>query len=129
MTEDDEKTAEHGAALARKALELTSRAECSADRVRIERQHCSFASELRAVAGVSDVRVCGTILACNVLGGAGSGYLSSIARGAASFFLERGVLLRPLGDVLYVLPPYCTAEKELEDAYGVIKEFLEKRGV
>ncbi len=114
-------------AVARKALELTRTPEVAADRARIERQHRAFADDLGGFEGVTDVRVCGTILACDVPGGSQRGYLSSATRGADSFFVNRGVLLRPLGDVLYVLPPYCTAAGDLERVYEVLSEFLAAR--
>ncbi len=37
----------------------------------------------------------------------------------------RGVLLRPLGNVLYTVPPYCVQEDEMEKIYGVFEEILE----
>jgi adenosylmethionine-8-amino-7-oxononanoate aminotransferase len=41
------------------------------------------------------------------------------------FFLERGVLLRPLGNVVYVLPPYVISPDELHRVYDVITEAVE----
>jgi len=43
----------------------------------------------------------------------------------ASFALERNVLLRPLGNVVYLLPPYCTTAEQLAEAYDAIVAFLE----
>jgi adenosylmethionine-8-amino-7-oxononanoate aminotransferase len=37
------------------------------------------------------------------------------------------VLLRPLGDTVYVLPPYCSTDADLSRAYDVIAEFAEGR--
>jgi adenosylmethionine-8-amino-7-oxononanoate aminotransferase len=41
------------------------------------------------------------------------------------FFLERGVLLRPLGNVVYVLPPYVISADELHLVYDVIEEAIQ----
>jgi adenosylmethionine-8-amino-7-oxononanoate aminotransferase len=41
------------------------------------------------------------------------------------FFLERGVLLRPLGNVIYVLPPYVISEAELNRVYDVILDAIQ----
>ena len=41
-------------------------------------------------------------------------------------FLDQGVLLRPLGNVIYILPPYCIKEQELEKIYEVIENQLKK---
>ena len=44
---------------------------------------------------------------------------------AAAAFLERGLLLRPLGNVVYFMPPYCITESEtawaLEEIVAVLK--------
>ena len=42
-----------------------------------------------------------------------------------NFFLDRGVLLRPLGNVVYVLPPYIISPEELNNVYDVIQEAIE----
>jgi adenosylmethionine-8-amino-7-oxononanoate aminotransferase len=41
-----------------------------------------------------------------------------------AYFIKKGLLLRPLGNVLYVLPPYCIREEELQKIYSAIREFL-----
>lgn len=42
------------------------------------------------------------------------------------FFLDRGILLRPLGNVIYLMPPYCILEDELQWIYSVIIQTLEE---
>jgi adenosylmethionine-8-amino-7-oxononanoate aminotransferase len=86
----------------------------------------TFAEELASRADVSRVRVCGTILALDLIG-MERGYTSSAGRGVSAMLLERGALLRPLGDVLYVLPPYCTTSGELGVLYGAIRGLLDER--
>lgn len=73
--------------------------------------------------GVRDVRQCGTIAAFNVEA-SGTGYLSELAPRLYRFFLSRGVLLRPIGNVVYVLPPYCISKQELDGIYDVIDDCL-----
>jgi len=53
------------------------------------------------------------------------GYLSTVGGELAAFALRNGVLLRPLGNVVYVLPPYCTTPDDLAVIYRVIERFLE----
>ncbi len=61
---------------------------------------------------VRNPRQCGTIVAFEV-GEDEQGYLSSLAQPLCRFLLNQGVLLRPLGNTLYVLPPYCIRQDEL----------------
>ena len=66
--------------------------------------------ELSSVSNVFNVRVCGTILAMDVGGG---GYLAETGRRMRAAALDAGVLLRPLGNVLYTMPPLCTNDQSL----------------
>jgi len=50
--------------------------------------------------------------------------LSEIRKKIYPFFLERNILLRPLGNVIYVLPPYVIKDDELAIIYNAIQEFL-----
>src|SRR5579859_6194262 len=54
-----------------------------------------------------------------------AGYLSAMRPKLYRFFLERGVLLRPLGNVVYVLPPYVISAEELHRVYDVIVEAVQ----
>jgi adenosylmethionine-8-amino-7-oxononanoate aminotransferase len=67
---------------------------------------------LRGHPQVCDVRVCGTIAAVEVRGP--GGYLAEVGRCLRRRCLEEGVLVRPLGAVLYAMPPFCTSEASLE---------------
>jgi adenosylmethionine-8-amino-7-oxononanoate aminotransferase len=53
------------------------------------------------------------------------GYSSSIGGRLKRLFLERRMLIRPLGNVVYLLPPYCIALEDLHRAYDAIEEVLE----
>jgi len=101
--------------------------ERSAERRRaIERSHTDAAVGLSALPRVENVRVLGTMLAMELVA-TDRGYLSAIGPALRSFALERGVLLRPLGDTVYLLPPYCSTTADLQRAYDVIAEFAEAR--
>jgi adenosylmethionine---8-amino-7-oxononanoate aminotransferase len=74
---------------------------------------------------VGDTRQLGTMGAIE-LRTADSGYLSALRPRLYHFFLERNILLRPLGNVVYILPPYCTPPAELDRVYDVIEEAVDK---
>jgi adenosylmethionine-8-amino-7-oxononanoate aminotransferase len=69
------------------------------------------------------VRQCGTIAALE-LRVADPGYLAGLGPRLNAFYVENNVLLRPLGNVVYVLAPYCTGEAELTRIYEIIDESL-----
>jgi adenosylmethionine---8-amino-7-oxononanoate aminotransferase len=75
----------------------------------------------------SATRRLGTIAAFD-LHVAQSGYLSTIGLDLMRFFNARGLLLRPLGPTIYVLPPYCVTAQELDLVYDAIDEAADQFG-
>jgi adenosylmethionine---8-amino-7-oxononanoate aminotransferase len=75
---------------------------------------------LARLPGVHDARRLGTIVAMEVAGE--GGYLSSRAPRMVAAFREAGVLLRPLGNTIYVMPPYCIGDGDLASLYDAIAE-------
>ena len=75
---------------------------------------------------VQKARQIGTIAAIDI--GAGAGYLSDLAPRLLAFFRERDVLLRPLGNTVYVMPPYCISDEDLDRVYHAIEAALEQVG-
>ncbi|MGB1517734.1 MAG: adenosylmethionine--8-amino-7-oxononanoate transaminase [Crocinitomicaceae bacterium] len=84
----------------------------------------TFADELKQWQSVENVRQQGTILAFSVKNEAGNTYFSSIRDRAYKFFLNNGVLLRPLGNTIFINPPYCITEEEYIELKSVILGFL-----
>lgn len=70
---------------------------------------------------IENVRTTGTIAALDLHVGK-AGYLAEVGPKLRAFFLERGLLVRPLGNVIYVLPPYCVTSDELDRLYDAIDE-------
>ncbi len=66
-------------------------------------------------------RAIGTIIAVEVGGGGGS-YLSDMGPRLLASFRRRDVLLRPLGNTVYVMPPYCIDDSDLDQVYAAIAE-------
>jgi adenosylmethionine-8-amino-7-oxononanoate aminotransferase len=69
-------------------------------------------------------RVTGTIAAMDLVSDAPTGYLNQIGLAIRTAAIARGVLLRPLGNVLYLMPPYCITPEELVWVYDQIEEML-----
>ena len=89
----------------------------------IESVHAARLPAFAAHPCVADVRHVGTVAAIE-LKVPDAGYLSSLRPRLYKFFLDRGVLLRPLGNVVYVLPPYVITAEQLNFVYDVIQESL-----
>ena len=108
------------------SLDLLRRPACAAARTRIEAAHQRHLARIAAHPAVRAPRVLGTVAAFDLVASDGaSGYLAPVGRQLAEYALAEGVLLRPLGDACYVLPPYCTTDDELALAYGVVERFLD----
>lgn len=93
----------------------------------IARHHSAALKQLAGRRQVAEARQTGTIAAVELKTG-DSGYLAQLGPKLNAFYLERDVLLRSLGNVIYVLPPYCTSAAELDRIYGVIDESLALAG-
>jgi adenosylmethionine-8-amino-7-oxononanoate aminotransferase len=94
------------------------------DRIKaIAKHHAQALARFRARPHVKDARALGAIAAIE-LDVPDGGYFAELGPRLNRFYLERDVLLRTLGNVVYVLPPYCTASAELDRIYDVIDESL-----
>jgi adenosylmethionine---8-amino-7-oxononanoate aminotransferase len=91
----------------------------------IEKIHRQKAPALAKHPAVADVRTIGTVMAVE-LKADDSGYFSDLRPALYDFYLGKGVLLRPLGNVVYILPPYVITAEQLHYVYEVIAESLDR---
>jgi len=89
--------------------------------------HRAFSDRLADRSAVSGLRQCGTILAFEIDDGAGD-YMSSLGPQLLRFFRDRNILLRPLGNTVYIMPPYCIDGEDLNSVYGVIEQAVDHFG-
>ncbi len=93
------------------------------DRVkRLEAQLQSGLARLRELPIVADVRVLGGVGVVELVNT--GGYLDEIGPRLAAMFLARGLLLRPLGNVVYFMPPYVITEEETAWAISQIAQVI-----
>jgi adenosylmethionine---8-amino-7-oxononanoate aminotransferase len=90
----------------------------------IARTHASRLAQIVNHAAVGDVRQIGTVAAIE-LRADDAGYMSNIKPKLYKFFLDAGILLRPLGNILYVLPPYVISSADLNYVHDRIADALE----
>lgn len=86
----------------------------------------AFAENISNHVKVKEVRVKGTILAIEINTGKKSDYLNEIKHFLYPYFLKQGIIVRPLGNIAYIVPPYCITKEELNYIYQIIKNCLEE---
>lgn len=86
---------------------------------RVCSQQLQFAEKLKTNIHVENVRCTGTILAFDIKTDENTSYFNSQRDKLYEYFLEKGIILRPLGNTLYVMPPYCIGE-DLSIVHGTI---------
>ena len=106
------------------SLDLFLQPTCAEQRVRIETQHWQFSQQLREMNRVKNVRIQGTIIAFEIITDGADNYINNLADYLHGFFKERRVMLRPLGNTLYIMPPYCITNEELNTVYSSITECI-----
>lgn len=97
---------------------------CAKSIHRIGQQHEKFRMRIEDHPNIRAIRSLGTILALEVETSTGTSYDNEIRKKIFPYFIEKGILLRPMGNVIYILPPYVITEEELERVYTAIKTFL-----
>ena len=91
---------------------------------RIKRHWRSWADKMRGRSSLTNVRICGTILAFDLIGP--SGYLSEVGPRIRQFAIAQGVFLRPLGNVVYAMPPLCTSDASLMRITDTMERLLDE---
>ena len=94
-----------------------------ADWRRIETFHRKKLKKFKHHKNILDARVCGTIAALEVKLKK-QGYDSPFAEEFTARAIKNGLFLRPLGNIIYILPPYCISNSELEHIWSFIEEEL-----
>ncbi len=94
------------------------------DRIeQIAKSHADAACQLSKRSDITNIRQKGSMLAMDIIVD-DAGYLSEIQPKLYNSFLSQNVLLRPLGNSIYVLPPYCSSEEDLQKIYDSINMAL-----
>lgn len=107
------------------SLDLMEKHETWENIRRIENAHSVFAKKLLGYNMVKNLRQRGVILAFDIETSQNTSYFNSLRDLIWRFFIERKLLLRPLGNTVYVLPPYCITDEELAKVYNGIEELLD----
>nr|WP_314839842.1 adenosylmethionine--8-amino-7-oxononanoate transaminase [uncultured Flavobacterium sp.] len=114
-----------GCAAALASLELLNTPEMQANLVRVNQNHLDFQSKIKGHSKVTTTRVLGTIFALEIKTEGEASYYGSLRNKLYDFFIENGVILRPVGNIVYILPPYIITDNQLQKIYQVVQEVLE----
>jgi len=95
---------------------------------RIANSHSQFALKIKDHPKIKTVRQTGTIIAMEWETGDNTSYFSSLRDKLYYYFLDAGIILRPLGNIIYILPPYCITSADLNYIYSKIEQALEEIG-
>ncbi|BAU54448.1 adenosylmethionine--8-amino-7-oxononanoate transaminase [Mucilaginibacter gotjawali] len=92
---------------------------------RIAAKHMAFGKKITNHPKVKTIRQTGTIFAMEWETGSNTSYFNSLRDILYQYFLDAGIILRPLGNTIYILPPYCITDDELNYIYAKIEQALE----
>lgn len=115
-----------GCAAALASITLLQQPEMQENLQRINRQHLAFKSRIEKHPRVTNVRVLGVILALDLKTENEESYYGSLRNRLYDFFIENGVILRPVGNIIYILPPYIISNELLENIYETVERAIEK---
>jgi adenosylmethionine-8-amino-7-oxononanoate aminotransferase len=138
LSDDRRKTFFHGhsftanplaCAVSIASLELLHRENSLARVVALEALFHSRKAALQELPYVGDVRILGGVLALELVRDKqtreAGGYLDRVGPALTQAFLDRGLLLRPLGNVMYFMPPYIIRDEEAHWVLDQIEDVLQ----
>ncbi|WP_140486351.1 adenosylmethionine--8-amino-7-oxononanoate transaminase [Flavobacterium sp. GSA192] len=114
-----------GCAAALASLELLQTPEMQANLVRVNANHLAFQERIKNHPKVITTRVLGTIFALEIKKENEESYYGTMRTKLYNFFIENGIILRPVGNIVYILPPYIITDEQLQKVYEVVEKALE----
>lgn len=112
-------------AAANASMRLLLSDDCQQQIKMIEQSHLAFLENIKSHPQIVNAAVLGTILSIELHAQGGTSYFSQNRDYLYQFFLQKNILLRPLGNVIYILPPYVIKSSELQEIYTAIMELLD----
>ncbi|SNS01401.1 adenosylmethionine--8-amino-7-oxononanoate transaminase [Flavobacterium sp. ov086] len=114
-----------GCAAALASIDLLQTPEMQANIERINKSHLSFQKKIENHSKVITARTLGVIFAVEIKSDLEESYYGSMRTKLYNFFIEKGVVLRPVGNIVYILPPYIMTDEQLQKVYKTIEEAIE----
>jgi adenosylmethionine-8-amino-7-oxononanoate aminotransferase len=114
-----------GCAAALASLELLQSDVMQTNLVRINNSHLEFKKRVENHPMVTATRVLGVIFALEIKTDTSASYYGTLRNKLYDFFIANGVILRPVGNIVYILPPYVITDIQLQKVYEVVESALE----
>ena len=114
-----------GCAAALASINLLQTNEMQANIQQINESHLAFEIKIKQNPKVKTTRVLGVIFALEIKTDSEESYYGTMRNKLYNFFIENGIILRPVGNIVYILPPYVITKQQLEKVYQTIENVLE----
>ncbi len=114
-----------GCAAALASFELLQTEDIQNNIQHINKRHLEFQEKIKGHSKVLTTRVLGVIFALEIQSDQDEQYYGSMRNKLYNFFIESGVVLRPVGNIVYILPPYIINDNQLDKIYKTIEEAIE----
>jgi adenosylmethionine-8-amino-7-oxononanoate aminotransferase len=114
-----------GCAAALASIELLQTDVMQNNIIRVNESHLAFQKRIETHPKVATTRVLGIIFALEIKTDGETEHYGSFRNKLYNFFISNGVILRPVGNIVYILPPYIITAEQLEKVYGVVEKALE----
>lgn len=114
-----------GCAAALASIDLLETNEMQKNIARINARHLAFQAKIKQHPKVKTTRVLGVIFALEIQTDGVESYYGSMRMKLYNFFIEHGIILRPVGNIVYILPPYIISETQLEKVYATIEKAID----
>lgn len=92
---------------------------------RIHQSHLTFEQKIKTHPKVKTTRVLGVIFALEIKTETQESYYGTMRNKLYNFFIENGIVLRPVGNIVYILPPYIITDSQLEKVYMTVEKAIE----
>ncbi|MFZ4671898.1 MAG: adenosylmethionine--8-amino-7-oxononanoate transaminase [Flavobacterium sp.] len=92
---------------------------------RVHERHLAFELKIKSHPKVKTTRVLGVIFALEIKTETQESYYGTMRNKLYNFFIENGVILRPVGNIVYILPPYIISDQQLEKVYTIVEKAVD----
>lgn len=115
-----------GCAAALASIELLLSTPMQQNIARINTSHQTFKQLHGHHPKISEIRILGVIIAIELKTGGETSYYGELRNNLYQYFIDNGIILRPIGNIIYVLPPYVITNKSLQKIYDTILSAIDK---